>query len=529
VEKTPKFIREFSKEESPEERKQVAQAIRAERRENFAYKQDLEAKQNELQNTANNEHFLIEELNKLDKLENEISEIALSKTEKMLNDFYENQKNKWVNSEYKKDEITKYFSESNLSSLSLEEYILLLKKFPSEMVAHVTRQGIRDHIGHSYHTAGMGAYSSGFMKMLKDGCLKSPLGVYLVEKEKEKAIAKFFHLDLLEDKNEAMENFNRFFNIEGGAGSGNYLDRTAIHFAAEEVADTYYGSEKSNEIFIVYPSAFIASQYYFKGNLKAGDEGQHNDQYVWANEEKGMNLNAGIIFIPKDTKVDKKTGSRYEIDESGNPIENIEFLNRIKEVVDSNDFHNFVEQVRIISSPYLGEETEKKLEPYRKRLGNEFNVTDYRLQQVFLGEHNNLWNLDFKKKCQEEKKDLPDEYHFLPLEKEILQNEGILYQEAIDTINSKEFWEIYFKKNAEIKPSKIVYYKEDSPTRALSEWKDKSGLWKKGNDSSIGFQEHQLYYNKADNKTLVTSGMNRFKDLAEKVIEDYYNHKKVLK
>lgn len=507
MENTPKFIREFSKEESPDERNQVAKAIRAER------------------NQTNNENFLGDELKKLTELENEIEGISLSKTERMLIDFYENQKKKWMNSEYTKEDITKYFSESNLSSLSLEEYTLLLKRFPSEMVTHVTRQGIRDHIGHSYHTAGMGAYSSGFMKMLKDGCLRSPLGVYLVEKEKEKAIAKFFHLDLLEDKNEAIEYFNRFFDTEGGAGSGNYLDRTAIHFATEEVADAYYGSEKGNEIFVIYPSAFIASEYYFKGNLKAGDEGQHNDQYVWTNEEKGMNLNAGIVFIPEGAKVDKSTGSQYELDENNNPIENIEFQNKIKEVVDSAGFHDFSEQVRQISSPYFGEETEKKLESYRKKLEDEFNITNYQLQQVFLGENNNLWNLDFKKKCQKEEKELPDEYHFLPLEKEILQNEGILYHKTNDIINSKDFWEIYFEKNPEVKPSKIVYYKEDSPTKALVEWKRGNGLWKKGDDSSIGFQEHQLYYSKADNKTLITSGMSRFKDLAEKVINDYYNKK----
>ena len=103
-------------------------------------------------------------------------------------------------------------------------------------------------------------------------------------------------------------------------GSGSYMDKMAIHFATEEVADCYYGAEKGNEIFIAYPSAYIASQYYFQGKLNAGDSGYWNDQWVWANEERGIDLNTGLVFIPEEARVDRETGSRYELDENKNPV-----------------------------------------------------------------------------------------------------------------------------------------------------------------------------------------------------------------
>ena len=120
------------------------------------------------------------------------------------------------------------------------------------MVTHVTRQGIRDHIGMIYHSAGEGAYVDGFMKMVEDGRLRSPLGVYLVESEKEQAIAKFLHLDSYKTKEEALNQLAALTDARQGE-AGDYADRMAVHFATEEVADTYYGSEKGNEIFVAYP------------------------------------------------------------------------------------------------------------------------------------------------------------------------------------------------------------------------------------------------------------------------------------
>lgn len=588
MEKPPQFIKEFSKEESPEERQQTAQAIKAKRAEHFVEKSAQTEKRGELQQaTSERERVLAEQLEAVGKLENEITELSTSRLGKILNyfqlrklradivggqktydelrrqqdteiaeqqgisqkleseetspalqeakamlgNFYKGQKEKWANSEYTKEDITKYFSEENLASLSPEDYALLLKRFPREMVAHVTRQGIRDHIGMIYHSAGEGAYVDGFMKMVEDGRLRSPLGVYLVEGEKEQAIAKFLHLDSFKSKEEALNHLATLTEARQGE-AGSYADRMAVHFATEEVADTYYGSEKGNEIFVAYPSAYIASQYYFSGQLNEGGGGYWNDQWVWANEERGMDLNAGLVFIPEEAKVDKKTGSRYELDESRNPVKNSEYQTAFRKVADSADFHNFANQVMEITGklnqhwdePNLlpkNRELLEKLEPFRQRLEQEFGITDRRLQHAILDYHN-LFSLDIQKKSQEEGKE--DSFHSVDSVIEgAMKQEGILFSEAKDTTSSKEFWEAHFAENPAKRPSKVIYYKGADPTSALWQWRKEHGIGKKAGDKDVGFSERHVERSAPQ----AIAGLDRFKALSEKVIEDYFTQKEV--
>ena len=252
MEKTPKFIKKFSKEKSSEERQQAAQAIKAKRAEHHTRKGAQIERQAELQQaTSERKQVLAEQLEEIRSLENEIAEYSTSRLGKILHyfkvqklradaiigqkthnelkqqqdtevveqqaisekldsketpqelqeakeilaNFHKEQKEKWAGTEYTKEDIVRNFSEEHLASLSLEEYVLLLKRFPGEMVAHVTRQGIRDHTGHMFHAANEGAYADSFMRMVEDGRMRSPLGVYLVESEKEQAIAKFLHVE----------------------------------------------------------------------------------------------------------------------------------------------------------------------------------------------------------------------------------------------------------------------------------------------------------------------------------------------
>jgi len=579
----PQFIKKFSKEESPEERQQTAQAIKAKRAEHFTEKRAQTERQRELQQaTGERERALAKQLESVRNLENEITELSASRLGKILNyfqlrklradaavgqrtykelkqqqdvevaeqqvisgkleseetppalqeakvmlsNFYKGQKEKWTKSEYTKEDITKYFSEENLASLSLEDYALLLKRFPREMVTHVTRQGIRDHIGMLYHTAGEGAYADSFMKMVEDGRLRSPLGVYLVEGEKEQAIARFLHLDNFQSKEEALNYLATLTEARQGV-PGSYADRIAVHFATEEVADCYYGSEKGNEIFIAYPSIYIASQYYFSGQLNKGGGDYWNDQWVWANEERGMDLNAGLIFIPEEAKVDRKTGSRYELDENRNPVKNSEYQAAFRRVVDSADFHGFANQVMEITgkltqhwdAPNLSRENRElseKLKPFRQRLEQEFGIVDRRLQFAIFDYHN-LHNLDFQKKNQEEGGENP----FNSVDSIIegaLRREGILFFEAKDKISSKEFWGAYFAENPTKRPSKIVYYKGADPTTALWQWREEQGIDKKARDKDVGFSERHIERSAPQ----AIAGLNRFKILAEKVIEDHF-------
>lgn len=591
MEKPPQFIKEFSKEESPEERQQAAQAIKVKRAEHFAEKSAQTERQGELQQaTGERERALAEQIETVGKLENEITELSNARLGKILNyfqlrklradvvggqktyeelkqkqrteiaeqegisekleseetppslleakamigNFYKGQKEKWANSEYTKEDITKYFSEENLASLSPEDYALLLKRFPREMVAHVTRQGIRDHVGMLYHTAGArGVYADGFMKMVEDGRLRSPLGVYLVEGEKEQAIAKFLHLENFKSKEEALDHLRGFTNPFTQGEPGSYVDRMAVHFATEEVADGYYGSEKGNEIFVAYPSAYIASQYYFDGQLNKSGGGYWNDQWVWANEERGMDLNAGLVFIPEETRVDRNSGSRYELGENKNPMVNQELINSIQKVIESPKFFEFATQAREILEKFNQDwtdeniyphntEARKKLEPFRLQLEQEFGITDRRIQRAIL-DYNFLPSLYVFP--GEENRDRKKEYLNQSEEsiKNSLRERGILYGEAKNPISSKEFWEDYFTKNPDKRPSKIVYYKGEDPTEALWKWRKEQGLNKKTPDEDVGFSEKKVLRKSPEAK----AGIGRFHTLAEKVIEDYFTQKEI--
>jgi hypothetical protein len=589
MEKEPRFIKEFSKERSPEERRQVAEQIKAKRAEYFAEKRTKVEKQKVLQESiTERERATVEILNEIKALEAEIERLsssglsklmnyfklrklradlvvgqrtyeelkqqqeqavgelkvlseqlsseetppALQEAREMLRKFYRRQKEKWANSEYTKEDITRYFSEEHLASLSLEDYVLLLKRFPSEMVTHVTRQGIRDHIGMIYHTVDAGAYTDGFMKMVEDGRLRSPLGVYLVESAKEEAIAKFLKLDRFKTREEAMAYLEKITNPQRQGEPGSYADKMAVHFATEEVADAYYGSERGNEIFIAYPSAYIASQYYFNGQLTEGGGGYWNDQWVWANEERGMDLNAGIIFIPEEARVDRNTGSRYELDENKNPMINVDYKAALQRVVDSPDFYDFADRVMEITGKLTqrwdefnlteqNRELLKQLEPFRQRLEQEFGITDPRLQFTIL-DYQTLFGLEVHKKLKEKGQEDP----FNSIDSIIegaLEREGILYREAKDTISSKEFWENYFNQRPNKRPAHIVYYKGKDPTRALYEWREKHGIRKKAKSKELGFEERMIPRTAPE----ATAGLERFRSIAIKVIEDYFDTKEI--
>ena len=102
-----------------------------------------------------------------------------------------------------------------------------------------------------------------------------------------------------------------------------------------------------------------------------------------------------------------------------------------------------------------------------------------------------------------------------------LEKMGIVYKEASDVVSSKDFWENYFSKNPEKKPSKIVYYQGSDPTSALYAWKKKYVINKSGNLNDIVFEDKKV----SKDSAVATSGMDRFKSLASEVINNYFEAK----
>lgn len=555
MEKTPQFIKKFSKEESADERAEAARAIKSKRAEHFDREASVEEKVTQLATleeriTALSDtglkklwnYFEIKKLNaeksigqhgydellearkesyregKFRTQEKVPAEFADAKY--LLKEFYKKQKDKWETTPVSREDIERHFTEENLASLSLPEYQLLLNRFPNKMVAHVVRQGIRDHIGHLEHQAGLGEVANGFKNIVKDGRLRSPLGVYLVSEQKEKAVADYLGLDAITSKEEARNRVQEMANHEK-QGQGSYADKAAVHFAAEEVADAYYGSERGNEIFLAYPSAFIAQLYYFEGNIESGGSDKWNDVWVWANEERGLDVDAAIIFLPADAAVDPATGSRYKIDEEGKAIKNAKYIEGASRFVQASNFLEMAQEIRTIgfTLQFQHHEPQKEYElnSFRDRLQTQYGIVDHRLQNA-LCDASFLRTRQIYRELEEQGKPDPGQSAQEHI-RNVLKQAGIYYEEAEQTISSQEYWEAYFEEHPDEQPSKIVYYTGGNPTAALQNWKEYSGA--KRNKILDFFPDKKV----SSSSPQATAGMDRFQSLAKKVIDDYFSTK----
>jgi hypothetical protein len=317
LDKQPQFIREFSKENTSLERLALAAQIKEKRREHFTEKASraeretrLEAGLRELADieTAFQQipdnwfgrvinyrrlrdlriRYMDQEAINL-QIQAELSSIAftdrrltaegmpvskLDQAKEMVNKFYEREKDKWADTEYTKEDVEQLFSDEHLSTLSTEDYITLLRRFPSDMVTHVTRQGIRDHFGIEEHSAGVGQFRDGFKKILADGRIRSILGAYTKDGVSQEAILK-----LLEDLTASSGNPGQPRTIIQDIIDGPsmidpapYSNRSAVHVAAGIVADATYGAESGNEIFFAFPTAFIAAHSFYGGRSRLSED-----------------------------------------------------------------------------------------------------------------------------------------------------------------------------------------------------------------------------------------------------------------
>ncbi len=590
--KESKIIKEFSKENLQDERNETAKKIREHRSKYFDAVREKIEKGKDLDNLevdiSQDENKLDELLNQIDELGRQIDSFSGSFLKKILNHqkikklqaelsignqsfedlkseleeskkdvknrkfalneiyplvnlrdakiisegFHIRELEKWKNSEYDFETLEKYFNEDNLKRLSIDDYIILLQRFPSNMLTHVTRQGVRDHTGHMFHAAGAGEYSNGFMDILKDGRLRSPLGVYLSQENKKQAIEKFLHLDLYDSKEKALEDLNTRLNPQSMESAGSYSDSSAIHFATEEVADVYYGSERFNEMFICFPSALIASQYYYNGNIIKGGGGYWNDAWVWANEERGIDLECGIVFIPRDAKVDRKTGSRYELDENQNPIvneSNVEMLKKIILVDDLEiaDINKEFEEYNKYDN-YFKEAHESFFQKNKNKVKGMLNIEDENLLNLIARDPYILKRIKGVHNVYLNYNDNPSDNHETRVNTEIqkiLKENGLYYKHAIDTISSYDFWENYFKESGTKKPNKMVYYEESDASLALYNFRKKNGL----NNSLIrnqGSNNDMLSGRGILRKDSVAiANIDHFKELAFEVVDEYFDRK----
>lgn len=547
MEQQPQFLRSFSKEESRPERDRLAQEIREKRRAYFDAKNTIETKEEEKSEllkeiealrdqveSYNNESFLVkvkdyfaikkveaqlqEKFGQQSSLEDELSKTVtgrpdLDETRQMISDFYVSEKKKWAEMPYSKEDIAENFTEEHLASLSLEDYATLLRRFPGEMVTHVTRQGIRDHADSIWHSSKMHEYATGFTDILKDKRLHSGFSITLQEYAKDEAMEKFLKLDTCNSREEASQMLQARFD-RSASHDNQFADYAAVHFAAEEVADSMYGSERENEIFIAYPSAYIASQLSHSGDLADGSGGWHNDKWVYPKEHDGMSIDTALTFIPEGAQVDANTGSRYELDEAKNPIENKALIDSIENVVNSPWFASIATQAREVLGGLTGEwndtypkasDARTQIDSLRNQLAEKFNITDIKEQRAIL-------DYNFLQDAR------PDKDELDLLIKKSLGRQGALLVEAKNTVSSREYWEQYFSKHPEQKPSKIVFYQGDDPTKALFAWRKKMGIIKHATEPNLGFSENQV----AKDSDEANVDKDRFKSIAMRIIDERF-------
>lgn len=414
--------------------------------------------------------------------------------QKHVADFIERQKQRWRETPYGLEDISKLFSEKHLKDLNLADYILLMQRFPGEMVTHVTRQGIRDHADLADHSTNIGSMHDGFKEILKGKRLHSMLKLMILGEMQDEEIMK----RILNNPRNRTDAIRRVENLTSEpdvlfktkfGGQGSFSDQAAIHFAAEHVLDKYYGSERGNEIFLVFPSVFIASQFKFMNPHKSshdllpmaddrsthfGDLGKADkftDLFVWTEAQKGIDMNAGIVFIPERAAVDAKTGSQYELDETNTPLETDEFSEVCEKILAHSDAEK--EWSKLTRRSLFTDSIENvKVERFLAKINISMSP---KIKEVILKnfiksardpfhEWGNLKSQWLRKYDRSDKRDRMELFYF-----------GVLYKRADRTISSKEYWEDYFEKNPDKKPGKIVYYDGD-PTTALHQWREENGI-----------------------------------------------------
>ena len=423
---------------------------------------------------------------------------------------------------------------------------------------------MRDHYEMYYHSAGMFEYHDGFREMLRKGHeLRAPRAVhYELDPTDEDSVCRFLAANEVfsqDSEQLARERFHQLVHYSIAAAP-KYADKGAVHFGAQVVLDSYYGGEKDNEIFVVYPSDFIASQYVFsfggweKDFTRPQSESKWNDVFVWDKERVNTSipLDAGIVFLPRSTLVDRGSGSKYALvprdDNRAGAFDlkrHDEFDKRVREWCQSRAPKS--EFIRAVLS-------------YRQHINEQSNVSSSERWGVYDQQSEHLLNevTTAARKTLEELEVPPDlaesmmerlnqlgrnvaRFHS-PQEGEDGSPLIILSESEIDSllrytckptdpVKAHEFWESYFSHNPEQRPRHVVYYDGD-PTRAVKDFLVDAGVTGFGarspelrslrgaqtsDDCLLGFEEHFVLDISEDVRA--NRGLSELTELGRQVIE----------
>ena len=350
-----------------------------------------------------------------------------------------------------------------LKELSIDEYIALWKRLNPHFLSHVTRQGFRDHNAMLYHSAGLQEFHNGFLNVVNDEKqLRPPLALGGFKNRDEVSVKVFLSEWVLQAENEeeAKKRFNNLLHWTLASAPA-YPDKTAVHFAAQVVANDYYGGENDNEVFFTFPSDVLASQHSFSFNGWGKDfthpqsERKWNDVFIWPNSLKdpGITIDAGIVFLPEKTQVDPNTGSKYaseiktvEGKEKRVMVENTELKNKFTEWAKGLN-----EESPIIKMAHECTKNRNNYDQYIFEVSFD-DLCRQELQKVGFSQDSSADLLsDLERDLIYWNKDSSVERL-----QALIDGSGAKYKRAENTIPAKNYWEDFFSKNPNLKHTEAV-------------------------------------------------------------------------
>lgn len=328
-----KFERKFSKELAQETRDETAQKLSEARKHPTDFNS---AKKNPEILTYNETKEIAQEMQKITwgrLVKNELWREKVTRLEELLAIEKEN-KLKEIQKEYKNkidaimktspltsEEQEKYLNEETLKSMSLENYLVLMKRLSGNYLSHVSRYGIREKKNTEwFHQYGIDEFHDSFEKILGSKTLHSFKVNFIEDNYPISIVDEYISQNISLPENELIENAYKLV-IE----SDFELDKDSVHMALNTKTLTY-GAE--GNFYFYFPSEVIGYNYYHKTrwgegkNLQSYDSNRNNhtwNDYEIFNFNEGIPINVGITCIPCDLEVDRETGSQYKLVD-GNPV-----------------------------------------------------------------------------------------------------------------------------------------------------------------------------------------------------------------
>lgn len=439
-----KLERKFEKELATDLRKETAKKLREVRKEpvNFSefkkqkkelpigYK-NLERINNTFESLKRNVLGRILKTEKYKKDEFFINEVLSEIKERDIEEVKKEYNKKFneilKNSRLSEEEKEKYLSTEAMEEMSLDDYLVLLKRLSGEAFYHVTRFGIRENTFVSTgggHYAEEGNLVNSFEPLLEDGYIKSATST-IIEKKEESWFVQVVKKDIKRLKNEGKSQEEIIEVITQSYGTDSFLDRDSSHFSYGKDLHHMYGGENNYKFYFYYPVEYILQNDFFHKNRegqinigkgyslnRSGINQQYNDAEIF-NFGKGVPINAGILCITGDAKVDPETGSQYLIKDG-------------KPVLDKNG--EFKKPEKTISSKEYWEkyfELHPELKP-NKIIYGEFHTSSY-------DENEDLKNWAKSKEVWEQDKNKMDKF------KEYVKNTREILKKIFSDVVQEEF------------------------------------------------------------------------------------------